>query len=61
MFGLLMGIAVGYMAFTENGRAIGNKVAKLAGEGLKKVMPDANKDEPTKQPARAIGNDSDIG
>lgn len=61
MFGLLMGIAVGYMVFTEKGREIGNEVAKLAGEGLKKVMPNANKDESTKQPARAVGDDSNIG
>lgn len=46
MGGLLLGFALGAMAFTEQGREIGNKVGSAAIAAAKKVMDNAKKNKP---------------
>lgn len=37
---LLLGIGLGYIAFTENGHEIGNKMADIAAKSIKKTISD---------------------
>ncbi len=40
MLNLLVGVGIGYIAFTENGRKMGNRVADMATSRIKKVVED---------------------
>lgn len=40
MLNLLVGMGIGYIAFTENGRKLGNRVANMATSHAKKVLDD---------------------
>lgn len=54
MGNLLLGFVLGAMAFTAQGREIGNKIGNTAVDQLKKVMPDTKK--PAEQSPGAAGN-----
>ena len=43
---LLLGVAIGYIAFTEEGRAMGNKMADAAVKGGKAVIQNYVKKTP---------------
>lgn len=38
---LILGIGIGYIAFTENGHEIGNKMADIAAKSIKKTISDS--------------------
>lgn len=59
MGGLLLGFALGAMAFTAQGREIGNKLGETALTHMKKVISSAAKS--TEQPTGATGNHSHSG
>lgn len=59
MGGVLLGFALGAMAFTAQGRELGNKLGDAAMEQAKKVMDRAK--EPAEQPPRAAGDHRDRG
>lgn len=59
MDGLLLGFALGAMAFTEKGREIGNKLGDAAVNKAKKVMDRGKK--PSEQSAGAAGDHRDPG
>lgn len=54
MGGVLLGFALGAMAFTAQGRELGNKVGAAAIDRAKKVMDHAK--EPAEQSAGAAGD-----
>ena len=54
MGGVLLGFALGAMAFTAQGRELGNKVGAAAIDRAKKVMDRAK--EPEEQSAGAAGD-----
>ena len=54
MGGVLLGFALGAMAFTVQGRELGNKVGAAAIDRAKKVMDRAK--EPAEQSAGAAGD-----
>lgn len=57
MGGVLLGFALGAMAFTKQGRELGNKLGEAALEKAKKVMGDAKK--PAEQSAGTSRNTGD--
>ena len=59
MGGVLLGVALGAMAFTAQGRELGNKLGNAAMEQAKKVVDRAK--ESTEQPPRAAGDNRDRG
>lgn len=59
MGGLLLGFALGAMAFTAHGRELGNKIGNAVIERAKEVISDAKK--PTEQPSGTVGNSGDSG
>lgn len=59
MDGLLLGFALGAMAFTERGRELGNKLGEAALKKAKKVMDSGKK--PTEQSSGAAGDPGDSG
>ena len=54
MGGVLLGFALGAMAFTAQGRELGNKLGEAAISNAKKVMDRAK--EPAEQSAGAAGD-----
>lgn len=54
MGGVLLGFALGAMAFTAQGRELGNRLGEAAMTQAKKVMDHAK--EPAKQSAGAAGD-----
>lgn len=54
MGGLLLGFALGAVAFTAQGRELGNKIGEAMMAQVKKVMEDAKK--PAEQPTGAPGD-----
>lgn len=54
MGGLLLGFALGAMAFTEHGREIGNQIGSAALFAAKKVIANAKK--PTEQSSGTFGD-----
>ena len=54
MGGLLLGFALGAMAFTEQGREIGNQMGAAALSHIKKVMDNAT--EPSEQSPGTSGD-----
>ena len=62
MIEMLLGFGLGAMAFTEQGRAAGNKAAQMAMQAAKKVMENAAvPPEPAKRTAGAAGDAGDPG
>ena len=61
MGGLLLGFALGAMAFTQQGRNIGNKIGTTALTAAKKVINHAKENEPSKQSPGTSGDDSHCG
>lgn len=61
MMELLLGLGLGAMAFTPQGRELGNRAAALIAAQAKKVMDRATPDEPTEQPPGASGSDRPPG
>lgn len=61
MLELLLGLGLGAMAFTQQGRELGNRAAALVMEQAKKVMDRATPDEPAEQPPGASGSDRPPG
>ena len=59
MGGVLLGFALGAMAFTVQGRELGNKLGEAAMSNIKKVIGGAK--ESAEQPTRAAGDDRDPG
>ncbi len=59
MGGVLLGFALGAMAFTAQGRELGNKLGDVAMTQARKVMDGAAKS--TEQPSGASGNHRDPG
>lgn len=59
MGGLLLGFALGAIAFTAQGREIGNKIGDTALSAIKKVMDSAK--EPTEQSPGAFGHGRNSG
>lgn len=59
MGGLLLGFALGAIAFTTQGREIGNKIGDAALSSIKKVMDGAK--ESTKQSSGTTWNNRDSG
>lgn len=59
MGGVLLGFALGAMAFTAQGRALGNKLGDAALARARKVMEHAEK--PTEQSSGAAGDHSPSG
>lgn len=59
MGGLLLGFVLGAMAFTDQGREIGNKIGNAAMEQVKKVVSNAK--EPTEQPTGTSGDSGNPG
>lgn len=54
---LMLGMALGYLAFTEDGRRIGNKMADAAMKGGKAVMQNyIKKSAPGETPPEQKGN-----
>ena len=49
---LLLGVAIGYIAFTADGRAMGNKMADAAVKGGKAVVQNYIKKAPAGIPAQ---------
>lgn len=49
---LLIGVALGYIAFTEEGRAMGNKMAEAAVKGGKAVVQNYIKKAPAGIPVQ---------
>lgn len=58
MLELLLGIGIGAMAFTAQGREIGNKIGDAAIAAAKRMMDDAKKNQPAERPAGTPGDDS---
>lgn len=56
MGGVLLGFALGAMAFTSQGRDLGNKLGEAALANVKKVISGAK--EPTEQSSGTAGDDS---
>ena len=56
MDGLLLGFALGAMAFTEKGREIGNQIGAAAVGAARKVMKNGNADQSPEQSSGAVGN-----
>ena len=56
MGGLLLGFALGAMAFTEKGREIGNQIGAAAVSAAKKVIKNGNADQSTEQSSGAAGD-----
>ena len=56
MGGLLLGFALGALAFTEKGREIGNQIGSAALGAAKKVMKNGNADQPAEQSSGAAGD-----
>ena len=56
MDGLLLGLALGAMAFTEKGREIGNQIGTAAIGAAKKVMRNGNADQSAEQSSGAAGD-----
>ena len=59
MGGVLLGFALGAMAFTTQGREFGNRLGSVAVMRAKKVLDNAKK--PTEQSSGAAGDDSHPG
>lgn len=59
MGGLLLGFALGAIAFTTQGREIGNKIGDAALSSIKKVMDSAK--ESAKQSSGTTWNNRDSG
>lgn len=59
MGGVLLGLALGAMAFTDQGRELADKLTAAAIDGAKKAVKNATKS--AEQPPRAAGDDSHIG
>lgn len=59
MGGVLLGFALGAMAFTAQGRELGNKLGEAALSNVKKVISGAK--ESTEQPAGAAGDNRHSG
>lgn len=59
MGGVLLGFALGAMAFTAQGRELGNKLGEAALSSAKKVIASAAKS--AEQPAGTAGDDSHPG
>lgn len=59
MGGVLLGFALGAMAFTAQGRELGNKLGEAVLENAKKVISGAAKS--TEQSSGAAGDDRHIG
>ena len=56
MDGLLLGFALGAMAFTKKGREIGNQIGAAAVVAARKVMENGNADQSSEQSSGAVGN-----
>lgn len=61
MGGLLLGFALGAMAFTEKGHEVGNQIGATAVSAAKKVMSNGSKNQPTEQSSRAPGGHCSVG
>lgn len=59
MGGVLLGFALGAMAFTAQGRELGNKLGEAALDRMKKVIGDAKK--PAEQSPGTSGDTGDPG
>lgn len=59
MGGVLLGFALGAMAFTVQGRELADKLTAAAIDGAKKAVKNATK--PAEQPSRAAGDDCHPG
>lgn len=59
MGGVLLGFALGAMAFTTQGRELGNKLGEAALANVKKVISGAK--ESAEQPAGTAGDDRNPG
>ena len=59
MGGILLGLALGAIAFTPQGRELGNKLSEAALANIKKVIADATK--PAEQSAGTAGDDRHSG
>lgn len=56
MLELLLGMALGALAFTEQGHEIGNKIGGMALDAAKKVMSNEKSDQSAKRPAGTPGD-----
>lgn len=59
MGGVLLGFALGAMAFTAQGRELGNRLGEAALANVRRVIAGAK--EPSKQSPGAAGDDCHIG
>lgn len=56
MLELLLGIGIGAMVFTAQGREIGNKIGDSAIAAAKRMMKDATENEPTERATGTAGD-----
>ena len=61
MYGVLMGFALGAMAFTKTGQAIGNQIAETISVEARRIMSNAAKNKPDEQSAVTAGYHRDPG
>lgn len=62
MLEMIIGVAVGYVAFTPKGREIGNKAADFLGQQVKKVIDNVKPAEDTAAESKSefSGNHTDV-
>lgn len=59
MLELILGIAIGALAFTEQGHEIGNKIGEIAASSVKKAVENGKK--PAEQSTGTSGDNSHFG